>query len=628
MFGNAMRVMGPPPRRTQIKGQDHMLAYINDEEASLLKALGGAGKPVHGVPAFYDEGDDYGGPGGDQSAGADGTQGSGNNNAGSGADNDRSGNQSNNNASNTDDAYDNQQTSSNNAPNDPSEESWDDWEYDAYEPTQNNNNMTKQDQDLVDAIQSMIDNGRINPNSDSTNQQLTAIASGLIPGLSVEDRIQAATDLGRRVAMGEQEDADGNKSYDLSFLGGANYNDWKNYNTSDEITNQQMAEAFAKGFNSQTGAKGWDPFGLDLNIGKGFGGTRLGMLPNGDITIQSGGSYAAQNLANAGLLAGGMYVGGVPGSALSNLSVNMGQSPGSWNKFGPNTPRTNNLNVDFDAMNFATGQLVGPLVNKTIGKPIGQTIYDQTNNPYLATTGAAASATLVNKAIKDQLAQAGVDGTVNVASIDMNNGQLNPNVNTGKGTATKGTATTTVQSDLADDTLNNPATDGSGQKSVAQTSFSSSVGSGDPSTNFFQDAKAELSKNLAVGDQKIGTTTGDGSMKDGTSSADYSTFADKASPPKGGSNDGGNNQPTDTGASWDKLYSNIKNIVEDGQNTTGQSYLSPISYLSPVTSGKGFGNYLTQGKNRDFGSATFRASTKGEIDRSKRRSGFGNIMFA
>jgi len=215
-------------------------------------------------------------------------------------------------------------------------------------------------------------------------------------------------------------------------------------------------------------------------------------------------------------------------------------------------------------------------------------------------------------------------------TIDLNNGQLNSNVNTGKGTAPKGTATTTVQSDLAAD----PVTDGSAQNSASQSggsSFSSSVGSGDPSTNFFQDAKAELSKNLAVGDQKIGTTTGDGSMKDGTSSADYSTFADKASSNNnngGANNDDGNNQSTGTGTKWNALYSNIKNIVEDGQNTTGQSYLSPISYLSPATSGRGFGNYLTQGKNRDFGSATFRASTKGEIDRSKRRGGFGNIMFA
>jgi len=54
------------PKKTTIKGQPHQLAYINDAEQGLLMALGGAGKPVHGVLAYYDEGDDYSGPGGDQ----------------------------------------------------------------------------------------------------------------------------------------------------------------------------------------------------------------------------------------------------------------------------------------------------------------------------------------------------------------------------------------------------------------------------------------------------------------------------------------------------------------------------------------------------------------------------------
>jgi hypothetical protein len=43
------------PRQTEIKGQDHMLAYITPEEGGLLKALGGAGKkgPM-GIPSFYE----------------------------------------------------------------------------------------------------------------------------------------------------------------------------------------------------------------------------------------------------------------------------------------------------------------------------------------------------------------------------------------------------------------------------------------------------------------------------------------------------------------------------------------------------------------------------------------------
>jgi hypothetical protein len=612
-----------------------MLAYINDEEASLLKALGGAGKPVHGVPAFYDEGDDYGGPGGDQSAGPDGQQGTGNNNAGGNNNDDRDPGRSgpgdmgasNNTASNTDDAYGNQQTgqgSSDPDANDPRNSDWDNW---AQTVGQNypdtNNNMTEQDQDLVDAIQSMVDNGRVNLNSDSTNQQLSIIGSGLIPGMSVDDRLEALEDLGRRVAAGEQEDEQGNKSYDFSFLGGANFNDWKNYNTSDDITNKDMAEAFAKGFNSQTGAPGWDPLGFDLNVGKGWGGTRLGMLPNGDLTVQSGGSYAAQNLANAGLMIGGAYVGDIPGALLGNTSINMGNPLGGWNKFGPNAPQQNNLNVNFDALNFATGQVIGPVLNKTIGKGIGQKIYDQTNNPALASMGAGASVTAVNKAIKDNLAEAGVDGVANIASIDMNTGQMNPNVNTGKGTATKGTATTTVQSDLSSD----PAKDGSVKNSASQASSSSfSVGQDQPFSKGSDYSNAGITyggyeDDLGASGKAVDATSPNANGMGFGSTVSTGTTSNTT-------NNNNNNDGSQPDNKWQNLQNDIKKIIEDGQNTTGQSYLSPISYLSPATSGRGFGNYLTQGKNRDFGSATFRASTKGEIDRSKRRGGFGNIMFA
>jgi hypothetical protein len=46
-----------PPRRVEIRGQDHLLAYITPEEAQLLMDNGGAGKPgPMGIPAFYDPG--------------------------------------------------------------------------------------------------------------------------------------------------------------------------------------------------------------------------------------------------------------------------------------------------------------------------------------------------------------------------------------------------------------------------------------------------------------------------------------------------------------------------------------------------------------------------------------------
>jgi hypothetical protein len=41
------------PRTTNVRGQHHKLAYINNEEEALLRARGGTGEKVHGgIPAF------------------------------------------------------------------------------------------------------------------------------------------------------------------------------------------------------------------------------------------------------------------------------------------------------------------------------------------------------------------------------------------------------------------------------------------------------------------------------------------------------------------------------------------------------------------------------------------------
>ena len=50
------------PRRTDIRGQDHMLSYITPQEAGILQLLGGSGEagPM-GIPAFFDVGEGMGG---------------------------------------------------------------------------------------------------------------------------------------------------------------------------------------------------------------------------------------------------------------------------------------------------------------------------------------------------------------------------------------------------------------------------------------------------------------------------------------------------------------------------------------------------------------------------------------
>jgi hypothetical protein len=59
------------PRRTDIRGQDHMLSYITPQEGEILMALGGSGEPgPMGIPAFRPGGDDgQGNVGGDAPGG-------------------------------------------------------------------------------------------------------------------------------------------------------------------------------------------------------------------------------------------------------------------------------------------------------------------------------------------------------------------------------------------------------------------------------------------------------------------------------------------------------------------------------------------------------------------------------
>ena len=52
-----------PKRKVNVQGQPHSLAYINKDEARMLRRMGGSGKPgPNGIPTYYDEGDDYSGP--------------------------------------------------------------------------------------------------------------------------------------------------------------------------------------------------------------------------------------------------------------------------------------------------------------------------------------------------------------------------------------------------------------------------------------------------------------------------------------------------------------------------------------------------------------------------------------
>lgn len=53
-----------------IGGEPHQLSYINSDEASLLKQLGGSGQPVNGIPAYW-AGEGWGSWDGPEQASAD-----------------------------------------------------------------------------------------------------------------------------------------------------------------------------------------------------------------------------------------------------------------------------------------------------------------------------------------------------------------------------------------------------------------------------------------------------------------------------------------------------------------------------------------------------------------------------
>jgi len=55
-----------------INGQPHRLAYINPNEEDLLKSLGGSGRKIDGIPAYYDPGDDSDPDSGDTTGGFSG----------------------------------------------------------------------------------------------------------------------------------------------------------------------------------------------------------------------------------------------------------------------------------------------------------------------------------------------------------------------------------------------------------------------------------------------------------------------------------------------------------------------------------------------------------------------------
>lgn len=663
-----------PPRRTNVRGQPHMLAYINQEEASLLKALGGAGKPVHGVPAFYDEGDDYGGPGGDQSAGPDGQQGSGNNNAGpsggggreDGMDQDNPSSSSSSNNSAADDAV---------AAGKAEADAWSGWANTVgqnYSNTQNQTvdemgNITTNNPDgsttttlsqaqqdlntardindnnnaagkLADRIQTMIDNG-YDPNApmDSTNVQLALIGTGIVDsGLSKSERMAALEDFGRRTAVAGAMKG----GYNFGFMGPPNVNDILNNNP--DMTQQEVVDAMARGFNNQTGTKGigYNAFGKTGTVPgtKGLFGDVFGIDANGNLGIRSGWQNVGQNMANVGKTGASVLAAmkGNPNLAAAiqgfNFNTMAPLSAYDYTKenYDPNAPKGANMNLNYNVTDALLGKFADPITSKALG-PVAKGIYGATNN--IAITGATVGKMqdALNQEIRGVLADAGVDNTVNVGSISMDTGQVNGPNNTsgaGKGAAPKGSATADLQSDISNQ-VNSAAQQSLDNKSSSNFSVESTAsGKSGNSTSFSDNNKSgSIPSNTTsmAGTSNISNTAATYNDKDGISTVPSVANQSVKSTDSNDAND-------NSGDSWKLIGDQIQNIINEGQNSSS-NVLNPISYNSPASTrggglrGMGAG-MLTRGKNRDYGSATFRTASKNEIDRGARRAGFGNgIMF-
>ena len=653
-----------PPRHTNVRGQPHMLAYINQEEANLLKALGGAGKPVHGVPAYYDEGDDYGGPGGDQSAGPDGQQGSGNNNAGpssgggreDGMDRDTS-------SSSNSSSSNNQAADDAKAAGKAAADSWSDWANTVgqnYANTQNQTvdsmgNITTANPDgsttttlsqaqqdlntardtnnsagkLADRIQAAIDSGKFDPNQpmDNMNVSLAMIGTGLVDNkMAKSERLAALEEFGRRTAVAGQMKG----GYNFGFMGPPNMNDIMNNNP--DMTQQDIVEAMARGFNAETGTKGVNsPIGT---VGKGWFGDVFGIDVDGNLGIRSGWQNVGQNMANTAKTGLGVLatVKGAPnlGAAIQGFNFNTMAPLSNYDytkeNYDPNAPKGANMNMNFNVTDALLGKFVDPITNKALS-PLAKDIYGATNN--IAITGASIGKVqdMVNQEIRRVLSDAGFKDAVNVGSIDLDSGAINGPNNTsasGKGTAPKGSATADLQSDISSQ-VNSAAQQSLDNKSSSNFSVeSNSSGSSGANTSFANSNKS--------GSIPSNTTTMAGTSNVSNSAATYNDKDGNMSPISSNPSTPATTNDN-AGDSWELIGEQIQNIVNEGQNSSA-NVLSPISYNSPTTSSRrgglsGIGaGMLTRGKNRDYGSATFRTASKNEIDRGARRSGFGNgIMF-
>ena len=329
----------------------------------------------------------------------------------------------------------------------------------------------------------------------------------------------------------------------------------------------ELGNAIASGFNKNTTMEG---FSNDTPIVGGLGGNRMNVDAQGNVTLQTGDGYLGDVFGNAMIGLGSSYVGGPLGMLGSGFQINTSMPFSDYNRFMSGD--VNDPSLSYNVNNVAAGML-----GNAIAPKVAQGVFNQTNNLALA-QGAGIG---TNKLIQEGVNMANPNGSI-------------PLGNAGKGTAQAGSATTTVQSDLG----GSMDTGGSGQTAPGfDASDSNTFNLKDGDTN------AKLS-NLNFGNDN---TNNDNNNNNDSNELGNSTTLKSM----GGDVNTLQNQ-----------NSQLLNPLGDDEGLLPQG----VSLLNNI--GNGFGNYLTKGKNRDYGNATFRTASKNEVNRNKRRSGLGaGIIF-
>ena len=341
---------------------------------------------------------------------------------------------------------------------------------------------------------------------------------------------------------------------------------------------QQVAEAIAKGFNNQTGTQGIDGLGQTVkNVTSGLGGHRMEIDEYGNVTLQTQGQNIGEFAGNTAIGVGSAYLGGVPGTLASGFNVKSSVPFSEYSNFmkGNTNP---GVDVGYDPSGVVTS-----LVGSKVAPMVGMEVFKNTNNANLAQAAMVGSNMLTSKGVDALL---GEDANTTLGNIG--------GAPAGQGSAPLGSMTNQVQSDLG-------------------VQPSSRVGPGD------------------MGGKGIDLTDkANFNVKDGKSGNKKQGVLNV------GNNNPGNNNGGDNGGNQALLNMSKKsgdvNTLADGNlgitNPMADDVNLPagVKMLSSMESG--FGNYLTKGKNRDYGNATFRTASRNEVNRSKRRSGIGNgILF-